>query len=341
MTRGHGPLLKFGIFGLVMVVLTGALIVVFGQYRTGTTNAYSAVFTDTSGLETGDSVRAGGLRVGTVSDISMQPDHTVVVAFDADRTVPMSNGTKAAVRYLNLVGDRFLELIDGPGSTTALPAGSQIPADRTQPALDLDLLLGGLKPVIQGLNPQDVNTLSAALLQIFQGQGGTVESLLSNTASFSTELADNNQVIEQMIDNLNTVVGTLAADGAQFSGAIDRFERLVTELSSDRDPIGEAIDSLDNGTASIAELLDTARPPLAGTVDQLNRLAPLLDEDKSAIDIALQRAPDNYRKLIRLGSYGSWLNIYICSLSFRVSDLQGRTAVFPWIEQQTGRCNEP
>ena len=77
------------------------------------------------------------------------------------------------MRYLNLVGDRFLELIDGPGSTRLMPQGGQIPVDRTTPALDLDLLVGGLKPVIQGLNPQDVNALTAALLQVFQGQGGT------------------------------------------------------------------------------------------------------------------------------------------------------------------------
>ena len=100
----------------------------------------------------GDSVRAGGLRVGTVDGVSMRPDHTIEVAFDADRDVPMSTGTKLAVRYLNLVGDRFLELVDGPGSTgILLAAGSQIPADRTAPALDLDLLLlGGLKPVHPG-----------------------------------------------------------------------------------------------------------------------------------------------------------------------------------------------
>lgn len=90
-TRGH--ILKFGAFGVVMVVLTAFLFMIFGQYRTGSTNAYSAVFVDVSGLKTGDSVRAGGLRVGTVADISMRPDHTVTVAFDADRTVVLSSGT--------------------------------------------------------------------------------------------------------------------------------------------------------------------------------------------------------------------------------------------------------
>jgi phospholipid/cholesterol/gamma-HCH transport system substrate-binding protein len=340
MTGVRGLFVKFGAFALVMTLLTGFLILIFGQYRTGSTNSYSAVFADVSGLRKGDSVRAGGLRVGTVDDVSMRPDHAIVVAFDADRDVPLSTGTKLAVRYLNLVGDRFLELVDGPGSTRILPDGSQIPADRTAPALDLDLLLGGLKPVIQGLNPQDVNALSSALLQIFQGQGGTLDSLLSQTSSLSNELADNNGIIEQLIDNLNKVVVTLADNGAQFSGAIDRLQRLVTELSENRDPIGDAIDSLNTGTASLADLLGQARTPLSGTIAQLNRLAPLLDDDKEKLDAALGRAPDNYRKLIRLGSYGSWLNIYICSLSFRVTDLQGNTALFPWFDQANGRCSE-
>lgn len=340
MTGSRGTFVKFGIFAVIMTVLTACLVVIFGQYRSGSTNAYSAVFADVSGLKPGDSVRAGGLRVGTVDDVAMQSDHTIVVSFDADRAVPMTTGTKLAVRYLNLVGDRFLELVDGPGSTRLLPPGAQITAERTAPALDLDLLLGGLKPVIQGLNPQDVNALSAALLQIFQGQGGTLDSLLSQTSSFTTGLADNGQVIEQLIDNLNTVVATLADKGTEFSGTVDRLEQLVSGLSSDRDPIGAAIDSLDQGTSSLADLLGQARTPLSGSIAELSRLAPILDDGKDRIDASIQRAPENYRKLTRLGAYGSWLNIYICALSFRVSDLQGNTAVFPWFEQTNGRCAE-
>ncbi len=332
---------KFGVFAVVMVLLSAALFAIFGQYRTGSANGYSAVFTDASSLKSGDSVRVAGIRVGTVNGVSLQPDNTVLVNFDAARDVMLTSGTKVAVRYLNLVGDRYLELLDGPGSTRIQPPGSQIGSDRTEPALDLDLLLGGLKPVIQGLNPQDVNALTNSLIQILQGQSGNVESLFAKTSSFTNALADNGQTVQQLIDNLNDVVATVAKDGDKFSGAIDRLEQLITGLSQDRDPIGEAIEALDNGTASLADLLTQARPPLAGTVDQLNRVAPLLDKDKALLDIALQKAPDNYRKLVRLGAYGSWVNQYLCGLSFRVTDLQGRTAVFPWIKQDTGRCAEP
>jgi phospholipid/cholesterol/gamma-HCH transport system substrate-binding protein len=331
---------KFGIFAVVMALLTASLFFIFGQYQTGSTKDYSAVFADASRLETGQSVRVAGMRVGTVNSVKLQRDKTVLVTFDADPNVRMTTGTRAAVRYLNLVGDRYLELIDG-AEGTPLPPGSQIPKERTSSALDLDLLLGGLKPVIRGLNPQDVNALSASLIQIFQGQGGTLQSLFANTSGFTTALAEHNQTIQALIDNLRTLLGTLAKEGDKFSGTIERLEKLVTELAAEKDPIGEAIESLNNGTASVADLLTEARPPLAGTVDELSRLAINLDFQKDRVDTSLQKAPENYRRLIRTGSYGSFFNYYICELKWRVTDLQGGTAVFPWLKQENGRCTEP
>src|ERR1700684_1385441 len=188
-------IVKFGAFAVVMVLLTVSLFFIFGQYRTGSTTGYSAVFADVSRLKAGQTVRVAGIRVGTVKGVSLRPDKKVLVTVDADRDIVLTDGTRAAVRYLNLVGDRYVDLVDAPGSTKVLPAGAQIPVDRTAPALDLDLLLGGLKPVITGLNPKDVTALTASLVQIFQGEGRTLQSLLSKTSSFSNTLADNNQTV--------------------------------------------------------------------------------------------------------------------------------------------------
>lgn len=334
-------IVKFGVFVVVMTLLTGCLLIVFGNYRAGSTNTYTAVFADTSRLSAGDGVRVAGVVVGTVEDVSLHTDNTVTVRFEVDRRIALTGGTIAAVRYLNLVGDRFLELVDGPSASGVLPAGSRIPLERTRPALDLDLLLGGLKPVIRSLNPEDVNAFSSALVQILQGQGGTLESLLSRTSSFTKVLADNSAVIQRVIDQLNTVVGTLSENGQRFGQTVDQLEQLVTGLAEDRDPIGAAIESLSAGTASTADLLVGARPPLAESVDQLERLAPLLDNDKDRIDVALRKAPNNYRKLVRLGAYGSFINYYFCAATIRLTDLQGRTVVSPWIRNPGGRCGEP
>ncbi len=333
--------IKVGVFMAVMILITIGLFDIFGQFRTGSDNRYTAVFADASSLKSGDAVKVAGVKVGSVRSVALQPDNTVVVGFGAAPDIVLTSGTKAAVRYLNLVGDRYLELLDSPGSPHIAPPGSAIPAERTEAALDLDLLLGGLKPVVQGLNPAAVNALTGSLLQILQGQDGNIESLFARTSAFSNSLADNSATVQQLIDSLNTVLATIAADGDKFSGAVDKLEKLVTGLAADRDPIGDAITALEAGSASLTDLLTEARPPLAGTVDQLARLAPLLDEDKETLDIALQKAPKNYRKLVRLGSYGSWINQYLCGMSLRVTDLQGRTAYFPWIMQHTGRCSEP
>ncbi|MDA2894900.1 MCE family protein [Mycolicibacterium sp. BiH015] len=333
------PGVKFVAFASVMSLLTAFLVLMFADYRGGDTNSYSAVFDDVARLSPGDSVRVAGVRVGTVADVQLRQDKSVLVSFDADRKVVLTDGTRAEVRYLNLVGDRYLELVDSPGSTQRLPVGTQIPADRTAPALDLDLLLGGLRPLTQGLEAEDINVLTSSLLQALQGQGGVMESLLSRTSTFTSTLADHSDVIQQVIDNLRALTAVLAKDGRQFSETIERLDSLVAGLAADRDPIGASIESLEKGTASLTDLLTNGRPPLADTVDQLSRLSAPLDADKDKVDIALQKAPGNFRKLVRLGAYGSWINYYLCGITLRVSDLQGQTAVFPWVKNQgAGRC---
>ncbi|MFD4459049.1 MCE family protein [Nocardia sp. NPDC058480] len=339
MSRRNAPLMKFGIFAVVMMVLSGFLVMEFGQYRGGETDSYTALFTDVSRLRTGDSVRVAGVQVGKVHSIELLADHTVRVGFDADTTLHLSTGTAAAVRYLNLVGDRYLELTDAAGVHERLGPGTEIPRERTAGALDLDLLLGGLKPVVQGLSAQEVNALTWSLLEIVQGRQGSLNSLTAGTAAFTTTLARNNAVVEQLIDHLNTVMTTLADEGGQFAGTLDRLQSLTTELAREREPVGAAIDALDRGTASVADLLLQARTPLAGTVNELARLAPLVDDDKATLDAALRRAPENFRKLVRTGAYGNFIQYYICAITVRVTDANGEVLVMPWIEQTTGRCS--
>ncbi|HZE15592.1 MAG TPA: MlaD family protein, partial [Mycobacterium sp.] len=66
MTSARRTVIKLGAFVVVMAVLIVFLFFIFGQYRTGSTYGYSAVFNDVSRLKAGDTVRVAGIRVGTV-----------------------------------------------------------------------------------------------------------------------------------------------------------------------------------------------------------------------------------------------------------------------------------
>jgi phospholipid/cholesterol/gamma-HCH transport system substrate-binding protein len=171
-----GTLVKVSIFTVAMLLVAAMLVVVFGEFRFASDSGYHATFTDASRLKAGQDVRIAGVPVGSVNKVTLNPDNTVDVAFDINKRYQLYTSTRAVVRYENLVGDRYLEITSGPGELRKLPPGSTIPKQNTQPALDLDALLGGLRPVLKGLDGAKVNEVSNAVLELLQGQGGALSN---------------------------------------------------------------------------------------------------------------------------------------------------------------------
>ena len=180
-----GTAIKLGALSLVLLLFTAIIIVVFGQIRFDRTTGYSAIFSNASGLRNGQFVRASGVEVGKVSKVRLiDGGDRVRVDFNVDRSLPLFDETTASIRYLNLIGDRYLELKRGD-SDKRLPPGGTIPEERTEPALDLDALVGGFRPLFRALDPEKVNNIASSLITIFQGQGGTLNDILDQTAALT------------------------------------------------------------------------------------------------------------------------------------------------------------
>ena len=217
---------KVGIFAVVMLLVAAGLVVVFGQFRFSSTNDYHATFATASRLKSGNDVRIAGVPVGSVSGVSLNPDNTVDVLFSVDSRYRLYTSTRAVIRYLNLTGDRYLELAFAAGDLHALAAGATIPLSNTQPAVDLDALLGGLRPVLKGLDGDKINAVTAAVIDLLQGQGGAVSQLLSTTAAFTHDLSGRDQLIGDVVTNLNAVLGTMDSKSRQFGASVDTLQHL-------------------------------------------------------------------------------------------------------------------
>ena len=139
----------------------------------------------------------------------------------------VTKSSTATIRYRNLVGQRYISLTQGVGDLDRMPEDSTIPMDRTQPALDLTVLFNGFKPLFAALSPADINKLSAEVISVFQGEGGNFNALLQSTASLTNTLADRDQVIGDLIDNLNVVLATLAGRDKQLSELIIDFKNFM------------------------------------------------------------------------------------------------------------------
>jgi phospholipid/cholesterol/gamma-HCH transport system substrate-binding protein len=318
--------------GIVVIVM------VYGEFRFQPEKTYNAVFTNASGLKGGNFVRIAGVEVGKVKKVTVRDDTTVNVQFTADETVTLTEGTRAAIRYQNLVGERFMSLEEGAGGVKTLEAGQTIPLDRTEPAVDIDALIGGFKPLLRALDPDQANALTGQLIDALQGQGPTINSFLAQTASLTSTLADRDQLIGDVINNLNVLLGSLGDESKQFDSALDSVSQLVAGLAERKVDIADGVANIDAATGSVVDLLSRARPPLQNTVHQIDRAAGIIVADHEYVEHLLDGLPDVYKILSRQGLYGDYFSFYLCDLILKLNGKGGQPVYVKLAGQSTGRC---
>src|SRR6201988_3649634 len=277
-----GTLVRLSIFSVVLLLFTAMIIVVFGQMRFDRTYGYSAEFSNISGLRQGQFVRASGVEIGKVSSMHLvDGGKRVRVDFNVDRSVPLYQSTTAQIRYLDLIGNRYVELKrgEGEGADRVLPPGGFIPLARTSPALDLDALIGGFKPLFRALDPEKVNTIASAIITVFQGQGGTINDILDQTAQVTAQIAERDEAIGEVVKNLNIVLDTTVKHRKEFDDTVDNFEKLITGLQNHADPLAAGTDNISNAAGTVADLLADNRALLHKTLNYLEAIQqPIIDQ---------------------------------------------------------------
>jgi phospholipid/cholesterol/gamma-HCH transport system substrate-binding protein len=341
-----GAAIKLIIFAVVTIMAAAILGVVISNRTFGSTRTFHAVFTDVTDLLTGNDVRMAGVRIGTVKSIKVMPvtvnGKTVdeaEVDFTIDRSVPIYPSTKVEVHYLNLVGQRYLDVIETPnqspvrqnpddliGCQGSVLADSDHPncvldPTRTKPAVDLTALFNGFRPLFKALTPADVNSFSLEIIKTLQGEGGTVDSLITQTASLTKTVANRDAVIGQVIDNLLAVLNTVEQRNAGLDETITQLQRLVTGLAGDRNTIAASLSHLDSLAVNSTSLIRGIRPYLPKDLAALRKLSHNLNTTKdvdgtgsNALAAFLDREPAKLTRITRTATYGGYFNFWLCEL---------------------------
>ncbi|MCM3514856.1 MCE family protein [Nocardioides sp. P86] len=333
-----GDLVRLLIFIVVTTLATGLLVITIGNISFKPSTDYRAVFVDATGVVKGDDIRVAGVKVGSVKDVQIVDRTRAVVSFSVEEDVRLTGATQASIRYRNLVGQRYISLTEGVGDTQPLEDGDTIEVANTSPALDLTVLFNGFKPLFQALSPSDINKLSYEVVQVFQGEGGTLESLLASTASVTKTLAARDDVISALIENLDGVLDNLGDRDQQLSQLIINFRQLVGGLKDDRVAILDSLDQISELSVQTAGLVSGIREPLTEDVEQLRRFAGNINANRGELDRALQVLPIKLNKVGRTATYGSYFNFYLCQFQGRVR-LPGGSSVPLTYNTGGARCD--
>ena len=274
---------------------------------------YSAIFSDATMVEEGDDVRIAGVVVGHVTGFEVYDRDKAKVDFtlSGERTLP--ENVHLTLRFRNMIGQRYMNIARVPGPVQPeIPEGSTIPIDKTTPAVDLTALFNGFRPLFTTLQPEDVNQLADSLVKVLQGEGGTVTSLVQQTAQLTNHLADRDQVIGEVIDNLTQVLQTINERDVQFQQLVVTTRQLVEGLAQERDAVGSSIESMADLTSAAENIVVATRPSVTESLDHLKKVTDDFNANESKVSEVLHNMPVNTDNLIRMGSFGSWFQFYLC-----------------------------
>lgn len=335
--KTSADLVKLIVFMVVTSFLTFTLATTIGNIGFGAKTSYKAVFGDVTGLLAGNEVRIAGVRIGQVDSIELGEQQLALVHFSLDDNREIAESTIARLRYRNIVGERYIAITEGPGSSEPLEQGATLPLEQTRNALDLTVLFNGFRPLFQALDPESMNKAAFELVQTLQGEGGTIESLMARTASLTNTLADRDEVIGRVLENLEMVLATVDERGSELGDLIVQLRRLAAGFAEDRLAIGASLDGISDLTTATAGLLRDIRPPLAADVRELRELATTFDDNNELVEGIIQRLPGKLDTIIGTATYGGWFNFYLCGFDGTIVLPTGQTTT-PSFVNDAARC---
>lgn len=306
-------LAKLVVFTLFSVVVLVTMWNTLSNSTSGDTTEVTAMFSDASGLRTGDSVRIAGVKVGRVESVELNGVNArVTMAIDDEH--PVMSDTRFLIRYENLLGRRYVSLRPGDGGDDRVVQDGVVPLSRTEPAFDISVLVNGFQPVFDLLSKDDINELAETLVKVLQGEGATVEDLLVHASRVTTNVAAHDEAIGEVITNLSAVLEHLEANDGEFADLVGQVSRMIAGLTKNSDVITTTIADVDAMTTAVNDLLTEFRPQIRTAVIKGRKVLQIYAREGELLDDLLRTLPDFLRRPTRASQHGAWLTLYPCEI---------------------------
>jgi phospholipid/cholesterol/gamma-HCH transport system substrate-binding protein len=320
--------IAFFVFSAVLLLLLANTMI---DDVGGDTIAYQARFNQVSGLRPGDDVRVAGVQVGKVTSVEVDPAgyNTALVGFTLRNDQPLRSNASLVMRYQNLLGQRYLSLMQPKQLGAVLPEDATVPIDRTSDGFDLTELLNGFRPLFDVLKPADVNKLTESVIKVLQGEGATVADLLDQTAQLTTFLANRDQLFGAVFNNLTPVLEDLAGQGDELRDTVQSLSEFMEGLAEERKTFGRTIDDMSEVIDTTEEFLGDVREPLAVDVDKTKALLRMYAAEAPRFGQAIDDTGTLMETLARIVSYRNGLTNYFCALDLDLGPVTIETSTLP------------
>ena len=330
---------KFGLFVALCLSFTlylastignTSILGLFGHGKP--TYTLKASFADVTGLLINDNVKIAGVPVGKVTDIDVESGKAVVtMAIDDDRIVPADSA--AAIRWRNLIGQRYIYLYPGD-APTRLEDGDTV--SKTRNVIDLGELFNRLGPIVATIDEGKVNDFLDTVTTALEGNQDDISKAVDDLAFVVKSLGDRDQAIGRLIDNLETVSRTVADRDTQIETMLDNLASLARTFSDNTSLLENAIVQMGSFNRDLSTVLSSNRSEIDGIITSLDNTLNTVESKHDALDTALDKLDESASATFRSSRNGEFLNQAVLCLT--VSPPPCPTPIVPGIGSVTGNA---
>ena len=278
-------LIRAGFVGTVLTALvTLVMLSPTSLVSRATTIPYQALFAEAGGLAPGNAVTRSGVKVGTVSKVSLH-GNTVLVTFAVKSTVVLGSQTTAHIRTGTLLGQRLLTL-DSAGSGRLHPHAI-IPLTHTSSPYSLTDAVNDITTDTAGTDTatlnQSLDTLSATINQVAPQVGPTLDGL----SRLSRSINSRDETLRELLKHTSDVTGILSNRSQQLNTLILNANDLLEVLVDRREAIVDLLARTSAVSKVLTQLVADNEKVLAPTLEKLNTVTAMLEKNRDNIAKAL------------------------------------------------------
>jgi phospholipid/cholesterol/gamma-HCH transport system substrate-binding protein len=298
---------RLALFTVLCLAMTFWLAVTIGNLHPfQKTYPVSATFDDVTGLLPGDNVKIAGVVVGRVSSVKLVQG-LAVVRFVVNNGVKLPADSEAAIRWRNLLGQRYLYLYPG-SSTQHLRAGASIPEARTHSVVDIGELFNRLGPILRAIDPSKVNEFTQALAGALGGNETLLSDAVHDLSLVAQTLGERDQQVGHLVGDVSTLTGVLADRDREIRTILDNLTTLATTFNANSSLLVATASDAGAFTQRLGALLSRNQAGLDNTLATVSQVLGVVDQRLPALDSIVANLGRTALSLYDAGRYGTWLN---------------------------------
>ncbi|MEV5003167.1 MlaD family protein [Nocardioides sp. LML1-1-1.1] len=304
-------ILRLGVITLVVMALVSAATFNLGKFPGFRGTTYYAEFSDASGIHKGNIVQVGGIRVGRVTDVTLAGDR-VKVKFELKGDVDFGKESKASIKVLNLLGEKFLDV--QPEGEGQLASGGTIPVEHTESAYDIVGVFTDLTTTTEQIDTDQLSTALDTVADTLDVSAPEIRASFDGIARLSRSVASRDAEIQSLFESSKSVSKVLSERSQDIVSLMKNSDLVFKELTKRRDAVH---DLLVNARTLAQELRGLVK-------DNEKQIGPALQEVDGLVSFLVSKKQKIKETLAALGPYvsilsniigtGPWFDAYASNL---------------------------